>query len=68
MKKIIICIISLLILLSLILFIFNNKKEENKIVVSEVTHSVFYAPWYVALRNNYFKNENLNIEVMLTPG
>lgn len=68
MKKIIIIIISLLIVVSLIIGIFTNKKEDNKIVVSEVTHSVFYAPWYVAIRNNYFKEENLNVEVMLTPG
>lgn len=68
MKKIIIIIISLLIVVSLIIGIFSHKKEDNKIVVSEVTHSVFYAPWYVAIRNNYFKEENLNVEVMLTPG
>lgn len=68
MKKIIIIIISLLIVVSLIIGIFTHKKEDNKIVVSEVTHSVFYAPWYVAIRNNYFKEENLNVEVMLTPG
>ena len=68
MKKIIICIISLLILLSLILFIFNNIKEENKIVVSEVTHSVFYAPFYVSIENGYFKEEGIDIELLLTPG
>ncbi len=68
MKKIILSIISLLIILSLIINLTNRKTKENKIVVSEVTHSVFYAPWYVALRNNYFKDEGLNVEVMLTPG
>jgi NitT/TauT family transport system substrate-binding protein len=67
MKKIIIAIISILIVFSLII-IFKPKKEDDKIVVSEVTHSVFYAPWYVSLNNNYFKDEGLNIEVMLTPG
>ena len=41
MKKIIIIIISLLIVVSLIIGIFTHKKEDNKIVVSEVTHSVF---------------------------
>ena len=45
----------------------NKKHEENKkFVVAEVTHSVFYAPWYVAIHNNYF--ENLDIEVILTSG
>lgn len=67
MKKFFIIVITLLIIF-LIIGLFSNKKEEDKIVVSEVTHSVFYAPWYAAIRNNYFKDEGLNIEVMLTPG
>lgn len=37
-------------------------------IVAEVTHSVFYAPWYVAIENNYFKDEGLDIELILTPG
>jgi len=46
-----------------------NEKDKNEtITVAEVTHSVFYAPWYVALENGYFDEENLNIEVILTPG
>lgn len=67
-------ILFILILLTIIAFIYNGKKEnkgdsENKVTklkVAEVTHSVFYAPWYVALHNNYF--ENLDIEVILTSG
>ena len=45
-----------------------NKTDSNinKIRVAEVTHSTFYAPWYVALKNNYF--EDLEIEVILTSG
>ncbi|MBD9115403.1 ABC transporter substrate-binding protein [bacterium] len=45
-----------------------NKKhnENNKFKVAEVTHSVFYAPWYVAIHNGYF--EDLDIEVILTSG
>lgn len=67
MKKILIIIVILFIS---ILFVSLNKKEEtnNKIVVSEVTHSVFYTPWYVAIEKGYFKEEGLDIEVMLTPG
>ena len=45
----------------------NKKHEENKkFVVAEVTHSVFYAPWYVAINNKYF--DDLDIEVILTSG
>ena len=67
MKKIIIILITLLLIFSVIL-IFKKDNKEEKIVVSEVTHSVFYAPWYVSIENGYFKEENLDIEVMLTPG
>ena len=66
MKKILIII---LILLCCLLVVFIPKKDKkDKIIVSEVTHSVFYAPWYIAIENNYFKEEGLDIEVMLTPG
>lgn len=60
-----------------VLFVFTiihltGKKDESngltKITVAEVTHSVFYAPWYVALEKGYFKEEGLEIEVILTPG
>ena len=68
MKKIILTIVSLIVIILLSILIGNNKNKTNKIVVAEVTHSVFYAPWYVALENGYFKEEGLDIEVMLTPG
>lgn len=70
MKKILIIISTiLLIAISLIIIDKNkNKNTTNKLIVSEVTHSAFYAPWYVALEKNYFKDEGLNIEVTLTPG
>lgn len=59
-------------LIGMITFIcFNGKKEENdlrKIRVAEVTHSPFYTPFYVAIENGYFKEEGLDIELVLTPG
>lgn len=71
MKKTLITIIIGLVLIFLTLVVYiskDDKKEvkENKIKVAEVTHSVFYAPWYVALENKYF--DNLDIEVILTSG
>ena len=66
MKKIILVVVTIF-LIFIIAFSF-KKEESNKIVVSEVTHSVFYSPWYVALENKYFESVGLNIEVVLTPG
>ena len=40
-----------------------GKKEDNKIRLSEVTHSIFYAPLYVAINNGYFEDEGLEIEL-----
>ena len=71
MKRILVTILIgvILVLLTVVVILKNSKNEEtntNKIKVAEVTHSVFYAPWYVALHNGYFKN--LDIEVILTSG
>lgn len=71
MKKIIIiCLCIFVLILGSILF-FNKKdsdKKLQKIVVSEVTHSAFYAPWYVAIEEGYFQDEGLDIDVVLTSG
>lgn len=40
-----------------------NRQENNKVRISEVTHSLFYAPLYVAINNGYFKDEGLEIEL-----
>lgn len=65
-------IIAGLCLIGMIAFVcFTGKKEENdlrKIRVAEVTHSPFYTPFYVAIENGYFKEEGLDIELVLTPG
>ncbi len=73
MKKIIIFVIVLFLLLFGIMgFIKHNEskkeKELTKITVSEVTHSLFYTPWYVAIEKGYFKDEGLDIDLVLTPG
>ena len=40
-----------------------NQGETNVIKLNEVTHSVFYAPMYVALELGYFADEGLTIEL-----
>ena len=68
-------LLTLLIFGVLIMIIFGfykyNHKQEKALTtlkVAEVAHSIFYAPFYVALENGYFEQEGLNVELMLTPG
>ena len=68
MKKIFIIFLAILILLFYVLFHKNNKENIEKITLAEVTHSIFYAPLYVAIENGYFKEEGLDIELILTSG
>ncbi len=73
-KKIILSltIIVFIVVISLILGLFLKKDNKNNdfttIKVSEVTHSVFYTPFYVAIENGYFKDEGINIDLMLVSG
>ncbi len=41
-----------------------DKQEPEKIVLNEVTHSVFYAPLYAAISLGFFKEEGLEIELV----
>ena len=54
MKKISILLVVLMSAFS-ILFVGCGKKDNNKVRISEVTHSLFYAPLYVAINNGYFE-------------
>lgn len=71
MKKIVIPIIILVLLIILLLFnkAINNKTNTLKrIKVAEVTHSLFYAPMYIADKLGYFEEEGLDVEIILTSG
>ena len=53
------------------LFIFKEDKKDNsltKVKLGEVTHSVFYAPQYVAHALGYFEDEGLDVDIILTAG
>ena len=61
----------LIILVFAILVRFDMKKEKNdleKVRIAEVTHSIFYAPLYVALENGYFEDFGISAELILTSG
>ena len=74
MKKI---IISCLILIILIIGIFlgttsfkddNKNNNLTKVTVAEVTHSIFYAPQYLADSLGYFEEVGLDVEITLASG
>lgn len=70
MKQLLYIIPILIIILIGGYFLFFNEKESNlkKVKVAEVTHSVFYAPQYVAHGLGYFEDEGLDVELILVPG
>ena len=72
MKKIISILIGILLIIILCIIVFFNKNNKDtkltKVTVAEVTHSAFYAPWYVAIEEGFFKDNGLDIEVILTSG
>ncbi|MDR3585597.1 MAG: ABC transporter substrate-binding protein [Desulfosporosinus sp.] len=50
--------------MSLVLSGCSNQTALTKVKLSEVTHSIFYAPQYVALTQGFFKEEGLDIELI----
>ena len=59
----------IIILVSVFLKLLNKNNEEYKTIkVAEVTHSLFYAPFYVAIENNYFKDLGIDIDLVLVSG
>ncbi len=61
MKKFTIFLLALVMGLST--FMFAGCKNNNVIRVNEVTRSVFYAPFYVAINKGYFKDAGYEIEL-----
>ena len=72
MKKKLTIILSFIIILIVVLgVLFNNKQKDSsltKVRVAEVAHSIFYAPQYVALHKDFFKDEGLDVEISLAAG
>lgn len=42
----------------------NTSGNGTKVTLNEVAHSVFYAPMYVAIENNYFGEEGLEVTLV----
>lgn len=72
-KKIIFALLGVLLIIAIVVTVYkiknnNTGNDLTKIKVAEVTHSAFYAPLYVAIEKGYFKNNGLDVELILTPG
>lgn len=63
-------LVSIILVLSLcvIFSACGGEKELIKVRLSEVTHSIFYAPQYVALNLGFFEEEGLNVELVNAQG
>ena len=70
LKKLILPIILVILVVGIVLFKhFNvNDNKLKKVKVAEVTHSIFYAPQYVAHALGYFEKEGLDVEIILAAG
>lgn len=60
-KKIVVLVLCVLMALTVLGC---QEKAPEKIVLNEVTHSVFYAPLYAAISLGYFEEEGLEVELV----
>lgn len=66
-KKYLALILSLCMILTLFAGCADSKDSEKKlqkVTLNEVAHSIFYAPMYVAIEKDYFKNEGIDLELV----
>lgn len=63
MKKFLTAMLVLILMLSPIGLIACKKEDSNKVRLCEVTHSVFYAPLYIAINKGYFEDYDIEIEL-----
>ncbi|MBQ1275187.1 MAG: ABC transporter substrate-binding protein [Cellulosilyticum sp.] len=68
MKKIKLRFILLLVIGLVCMLTGCGQEKMSKITIAEVTHSVFYAPQYVAIEAGFFEEEGINVDLLLTQG
>ena len=75
LKKIVIPIIIVFVLILAIIITVNTSDKAKKVEeelrtinVSEVTRSVFYSPQYVAIKNGFFENNGIKVELITGQG
>ena len=68
MKKFLSLVLALIMLSCFTFSVSAENIETRKITVSEVTHSVFYAPQYVAINLGFFEKYGIEIELINSQG
>lgn len=63
-KKLMVFLCLLALLLTTAVGCGNVAATGTKVTLNEVAHSVFYAPMYVAIENDYFKEEGLDVTLV----
>lgn len=53
-----------ILLIAMLLCMCSCGKKEEKLVLNEVAHSIFYAPLYVAIEEGYFEEEGIDLELV----
>lgn len=70
-RFIIVGVFFLIVFISLGLLLNSETNKDSELVevrLAEVTHSIFYAPLYVAIENGYFEEQGIDLELILTSG
>ena len=62
MKKVFACLLAVCMVLPAMVGC-SQPQETTAVRLSEVTHSVFYAPQYVAISQGFFADEGLTVEL-----
>ena len=59
---------NILLIPMMLLSLASCNKNDNNITIAEVTHSLFYAPLYIAKNAGFFNDVGLDIDIVTTPG